>query len=384
MSVVWFRLRTLRISFAACAVFCVSVGPQAALAQGACDAASDAAVSTCVEPLSSIHQTFLQQRKQRAMSRQPEDEQIAGRLSGRAWDANANGDFPVLLAPAGTAIEMRTSLSKWGAYFASEELEKFEKVEDGLAEGVSLPRPAQPRSTKIDVWSSTKFNGLLPGGPIGGLASQLGADYAISEDFLIGASVEFEDLEQDAATGIAGGKGYMVGPYLARRLTNELMFNAQVAWGESEDTVDARDASSRFSTQRRLAKAQLEGDVDLAGWQISSLASFIHAAEIPEDGSGQGVTTNEITLGPELRRGFHVGDGPVIEPFLRYRNTAELDLSESLAELDSLSFKGTLGGGVNVTMPDEYQLQATTEIRSGGTQTDPQVSGRVQVTIPIP
>jgi hypothetical protein len=384
MSAVWFRSRSLRISFTACAVMCVSIGPQAALAQRACDAAAEAAIGTCAEPLSSIHQTFLQQRKQRAMSRQPEDEQIAGRLSGRAWDANANGDFPVFLAPAGTAIEMRTSLSKWGAYFASEELEKFEKVEDGLAQGVSLPRPAQPRNTKLDVWSSTKLNGLLPGDPIGGLASQLGADYAISKDFLVGASVEFEDLEQDAATGIAGGKGYMVGPYLARRLTNELVFNAQVAWGESEDVVDSREAASRFSTQRRLARAQLEGDVDLAGWQVSSLAAFTYAAEIPEDGTEQGVTTNEITLGPALRRGFHIEDGPVIEPFLRYHNTAELDLSQSLAELESLRFKGTLGGGVSVTMPDEYQLQATTEIRNGDTQTDPEVSGRVQVTIPIP
>lgn len=383
MSVNWFRSPVPRLGIAALVGVSLSVGPKAVHADSACDTAGTV-VTTCADRLSGIHQSFLQQRKQRAVTLEPEDGQVSGRLSGRAWDANANGDFPVFVAPAGTAVEMRTSVSKWGAYFAREDMEKVQKVEDFVPEGMALPEPAGPASKKIDVWTSTKVEGLAPGSSRHGLISHLGADYAFSNDFLVGASVEFEDLEQSAGATAAAGTAYMIGPYLARRLTDDLVFDARLAWGESTDVVEAEGIASRFGTERRLAKARLEGDFELAGWQVSSSAAFIHATEVPEDGFGQGVTTNKFTLGPEMRRSFQLEDGPVIEPFLHYRNTAALDAVESWSKLDALAFEGTLGGGVNVTMPDSYKVQATTEIESGDTPTNPNVSGRVQVTIPIP
>ena len=88
-------------------------------------------------------------------------------------------------------------------------------------------------------------------------------------------------------------------------------------------------------------------------------------------------------LGPEMRRTFRIEDGPVIEPFLRYSDKAEIDAAESLSELDALSFEGSVGGGVTITMPDEYRIQATTEVESGEADTAPNVSGRVEITVPV-
>ncbi|RIA54988.1 autotransporter outer membrane beta-barrel domain-containing protein [Dichotomicrobium thermohalophilum] len=385
MSVIGLRHPEPRSSVAAVLFLFLSASSQTLQAASICES-EGTVVTTCADRLADVHQNLLQQRKDRAINVEPEHGQVAGRINGRAWDAGANGNFPLFLAPQGTAVELRTSLSQWGAYFAREDAEKIEKVQGSVPEGTDLPDPATAASKKVDVWSSTKIEGIAPGSSRQGVISHFGADYTVSEDFLVGASVEFEDLEQQ--TGILGGAtaagtAYMIGPYVAQRLTENLVFDARLAWGESDDLVDPDGVASRFAAERRLAKARLKGDFDLAGWQVSSSAAFIHATEVPE-GFGQGVTTNKLSLGPEMRRSFQLENGSVIEPFLHYRSTAELEPVEGLSELDALAVNGALGGGVNVTMPDEYRIQATTQFESVDAQTDPNVTGRVQLTVPLP
>lgn len=385
MSVIWLRLRAPRLVVTAGLFLCLLAGPQPLQAAGACENAGSV-VTTCADLLSDAHQSFLRERKNRAITLDPEDGQVSRRISGRAWHA-ANGSLPMFLAPAGTAIEVETSLSKWGAYFAREDAEKIESVKDSLPDGMKLPDPASARIQKIDLWSSMTLEGVLPSSSRQGVISHFGADYTVSEDFLIGASVEFEDLEQytgalGAAT--ASGKAFMVGPYLASRLVDNLLFDAQLAWGQSTDAVGVDGMAESFETERSLAKARLAGDVDLAGWQVVSSAAFIHAMEAPAGGMRDGVTTNTITLGPEIRRTFRLEDGPVIESFFHYRNAADLEAVESLSDLDALAFEGSLGGGLNVTLPDSYAIKATAEVEGREDETNPNVTGRVQLTVPLP
>jgi hypothetical protein len=379
MSVLWLRSSAAAKSVAALAFLHLSMSASALHAQSGCESA-ETVVTTCAD-WQKMHESFLQERKTRAITLEPEEGQLSGRLSGQAWSAS-NGDFPLFAAPAGQAVEMRTSLSKFGAYYARQDAEKIAKVEDAVPEGMELPEPATARSQAIDVWSSMKVEGLVPGSSREGLISHFGADYTMSKDVLVGASVEFEELEQASAAATAAGRAFMVGPYMATRLHDNLQFDARLAWGEGTDAVDADGAAARIETERRLAKARLEGDFDLAGWRVSSSAAFVHAREVPQ-GWGEGVTTNTLTLGPEMRRTFRIEDGPVIEPFLRYSNKAEIDAAESLSELDALSFEGSVGGGVTITMPDEYRIQATTEVESGEADTAPNVSGRLEITVPV-
>ncbi len=386
MNVIWLRSGWPNNTMAVIAVACVSLSPQALHAASAC-AGNGTIVTTCAEHFSDAQHDFLKQRKHRAITLEPEDSQVSSRISGQAWDPGANGGSPVDLAPAGTVVELRTSLSKWGAYFARQDADKIEKVEDFLAEEVELPAPASARSKKLDVWGSTKIAGFAPGSSRHGFVSHFGADYTVSGDFLVGASVEFEELEQYSdlpAGATAAGAAFMVGPYMARRLADHLVFDARLAWGESTDRVAVGEVANRFVTERTLAKARLEGDFELFDWQVSSSAAFIHAAEVPEVGPASGVVTNKITLGPALRRSFHLEDGHVIEPFLHYHNSADLDAVDGGDGLDSLAFEGGLGGGVTVVAPDDYKLQATTAINSLDTDADPNVTGRVQITVPLP
>lgn len=361
------------------------MNPLISQAANACES-GDTVVTTCADWLADAHRDFLQQRKTRAITVAPEDGQISNRISGRAWTP-ANGDFPVYVAPDGAAVELRTSLSRLGAYYASEDAEKIAKGEETLPEGTDLPEPVTARRKTVDMWSNVKLEGLIPGGSQAGIISHFGADYAVSDDLLVGASVEFEDLQTygDAVSGATtAGTAFLAGPYMAQRLTDNLVFDARLAWGQSDDAVAGDGMAARVRTERSLAKARLEGDFDLAGWQISSSAAFIHAREAPAGGWAEGVSSNTLTLEPEVRRTFKIEDGPAIQPFIVYRNSAAFDAVENLSELDALSFQGTLGGGVNVTMPGEYNVRATTEIERRDADTDPNLTGRVQVTIPLP
>lgn len=56
---------------------------------------------------------------------------------------------------------------------------------------------------------------------------------------LIGALMQFDfaDETSGALNSDVEGNGWMAGPYLSARLTDNLFFDARAAWGRSENTI---------------------------------------------------------------------------------------------------------------------------------------------------
>ncbi|MFP4538573.1 MAG: autotransporter outer membrane beta-barrel domain-containing protein [Dichotomicrobium sp.] len=364
-------------------------GAPALHAAGACGDGQGGIVTTCPDWLSQAQQQILQQRRDRAMAPGPETDQMSARLDGRAFDPAANGAAPLLVAPAGDAALVRSSLSQWSAYFARRDAERIEElgeVEEFAPDDLELPPLAATQNRKFDVWSSAKIEGLGSDAASNGYTSHVGADYAVDDGLLVGASVELEELENEAgvwAGATAASTSYLVGPYVATRLSDNLMLDSRVAWGRGSDAIGSDGASSDFATERSLAKARLRGDFHVEGWAVSSAAAFTYVEEAAAGATGTTVVTRDLSLGPEIRRSFRLEEGQVIEPFLRYNGTVDLDAVEDLSQLDDLAVGGSVGGGVTVTKPDDYTIQATTEVDGVEAETDPNVTSRLKLTVPL-
>lgn len=350
-----------------------------ATALAACDTRGSAA-STCTEQGSNIHQEFLQQRLDRAITSVPEIGQASARLEGRTRNP-ANGAAPVLVTPEGDEATIRTSIGQWSSYLSQQDAEKIEGMKALAPKDFKFPELAPIPSSKVDVWGNTKTEGLSGGTGLSGYASHFGADYAVNPDFLFGAMVEFEDTRQAATT--AGGAAYLVGPYIAMQLNGNLKLDARAGWGQGSDTISADGIANNIATERSLAKASINGNWNLQNWQFTPSAELTFATEASSGIVGSKVEKSSLSVSPEVRHPVQLESGQLVEHFINYNSTLDLDLNafDGLPEGAGAYLEGTLEGGVSVTKPGEYTVRATVESAEARINAD--TKSRLKLTIPL-
>ena len=143
-----------------------------------------------------------------------------------------------------------TSLTQVRAAAAAEQARKEAAASDlpegmmGLgARGASRQAPSpQPR---FDVWTEGVFSYYSQDridGKRQGHAGIFfaGADYLVHPGLLIGALVQIDWMDESSSTlgRNADGRGWMAGPYLSARLTQNLYFDARALWGRSSNHID--------------------------------------------------------------------------------------------------------------------------------------------------
>ncbi len=357
-----------------------------ARAQTGCVNDDGSVTITCSSSLN-ISRQFLQQRADRTLAAAPETGQIAGRFSGSAWDPGANGAAPVSVAPGDDAATLKTSLSQWGSFIARSDAQKIEEAKKLAPKGLKLPAPAVVQQRSVDVWTETRFN-YADGRDAAsrGYTSYLGADYAIGRNVLFGAMAQLEDLHQSTADwgpSGAAGEAYLAGPYVAMRLTPNLTLDAKAAWGQG--SVDA--GAGNLASDRSLAEARLKGNWSVNDWRLSPSASVSRVTESAANVPGTAVEVERLSVGPEIARPVPLGDGRVVEPFLHYKNSLDLDAASALLQSGSpvadLNAQGTVGGGLTYSKPNEYTIRATADVQGVGSEADKNLSSRVQVSIPL-
>ncbi len=118
-----------------------------------------------------------------------------------------------------------------GTYKFATSLDQVTRAADHLQ--VTKGGTAYHESRRFDVWfegSLNKFNGSA--GSNGDFAiAYLGADYLVSPDLLVGGLLQYDSLTSSAAKENTEGKGWMAGPYVTARLTDNLYLDARLAWG---------------------------------------------------------------------------------------------------------------------------------------------------------
>ncbi len=93
-----------------------------------------------------------------------------------------------------------------------------------------------------------------------------GVDAPLQNRSVVGVILQFDQAtEDDDGFTDLSGTGWMIGPYISSEISDNLFFNARIAWGQSSNTAeidvfeDGRIFSSDFDTTRTLAKASLYG-----------------------------------------------------------------------------------------------------------------------------
>ena len=297
------------------------------------------------------------------------------RLDDAPWIGLNWADAPFAFTPSGSDLTMRTSVSHWGAY-ADRRLAK--KIEDTrtLAPGdLSLPPPSLMGRPDLDLWSTLDVKGL-DDGTARAAAGEIGADYKVNRNTVVGLAVGIGDEE----TVSASEENYMLTTYLGLRPAMPITFDAKAAWGETSDTL----ADQSFTSTRGLVSAQVRGGWQFNNVEIASVLSIAHAVEnLSESAGGETIEKSTITIAPRISRSFKLDDGQKLEPFLTYKREIDIDAAGPGATVDEDESMGSLGAGVGLSKPDSYSLRATTDVEDIGAAETPSVKSRIQLTVPI-
>jgi hypothetical protein len=183
----------------------------------------------------------------------------------------------------------------------------------------------------IAVWAEGAFNFFEDGG--NNLESDgqagvlyLGADHRLTRGVLLGALVQFDNADQklDVVGSRVSDTGWMVGPYAAVRLTDNLFLQARAAWGQSENTVTLSNVyKDSFDADRWLVRSTLVGQWTSGAWQFRPHISVGFIDEHQNGHVGQfgpvspaDTSLGQAKLGPEIGYQYWAAGGTLIEPRL--------------------------------------------------------------------
>ena len=139
----------------------------------------------------------------------------------------------------------------------------------------------------LDVWVEATFSSVsdnragLDAESDFGLWS-IGTDFLQNENLLVGAMIQFDSAE--TVTGEwrsrVEGDGWLAGPYMVARVSENMYFDMRGAWGRSENEVNPIGTYwDDFDTTRWLFETNLTGDFEAGGWRISPAFGVAYFSE---------------------------------------------------------------------------------------------------------
>ncbi|MGV1014657.1 MAG: autotransporter domain-containing protein [Methyloceanibacter sp.] len=329
-------------------------------------------------------QDISRSRVNRTLATNPTGERL-----GRLDAAGASGSSaPFAMTPDGNNTNFNTSLTQWSAALTEAELERLKQAKDASGDNLALPKTVKSAPPKFDMWAKGRRESFSDGAAAkegDALTTYVGADYRMSRDFLFGGLVQFDEASQSFVTGpeAIGGKAYMAGPYMAYRLTPNVVLDAKAAWGTAQDSAMVGAESARFATGRVLTEAKVKGSWDINQWQLSQSGAVTYFDETSHAGiggiPGASVDVTRLSVGPELKRQFDIGTGASVEPFAFVKSS--LDLGN--AALSDPVTHNTVGAGVMLAKPENFNIRATADYtESNHSDIGPEARGKVSVSVP--
>ena len=226
----------------------------------------------------------------------------------------------------------------------------------------------------------------------------LGADMMVSEDVMIGALIQWDTAETvtGALRSRVEGDGWMAGPYMVARLSENLYFDARGAYGQSENQVNPIGTYwDDFETDRWLLEANLTGDYFSGGWRISpeiGLAYFTEEQSAYTDSLGftipsQDITIGRLNFGPEFAYRMDNPNGGYFEPYVRVNGVwdyDDADVYNSNGVLTSLGdFRADARLGFNAELSNGGILSGEVSVQGLGESELEANSAMVRVRLPL-
>jgi hypothetical protein len=191
----------------------------------ACARPGVAGIATTCEAASDLAQSLARCRVDRTLATDP---------LGRSYRLNSGRSAP------GGAIVPLFAMTTDGSALSVADQETLKQVQTGIGENLALPKTVKPKP-QFDIWAQGRRELFVDSGTVRGnaLTSYIGADYRWHNDLLIGGMVQLDDSRRSvlASPDASEGAAFIAGPYMAYRLTSNLLLDAKAAWGAAHDSA---------------------------------------------------------------------------------------------------------------------------------------------------
>ena len=348
---------------------------------------------------------FIGRRTDLLAANEPDRARLMRRTAGTDTGTgigDSNGSDPVGVTGEGEGGNMRMNVSS-----SLERLRQSPKPAKDLGDiGMEAPGGSSAKAppSALDVWMEAHYqrwdseNDALAERSGDFAVAYLGADYLVAPGLLVGALVQVDWMSD--FTGADGGEvtgvGWMAGPYLSMKISDNIFFDARGAWGTSSNDISPFGPySDSFSTQRWLAKANLTGNWWFDGLRVSPSVGVIYASETQEgytDTPGlvipeQTAHVGRLTFGPEFGTAVSLGEGSVLEPHIAFTGlwdfaqSGQLDGNGLATTGDDLRLK--IEGGATLRGASGTSIRATLSYDGIGAQDFSAWGGQLWVNIPL-
>lgn len=280
------------------------------------------------------------------------------------------------------------------------------------ADAPGMPSHMRDDEGRLDVWLSAEVSGVTDD-RAGERAesdfgvAQLGADWALSDDVLIGAMVQFDWMDETArevfeeAGAIAGarvdGEGWMAGPYMVWRMADRVIFDGLAMYGTSSNTVNPLGLyEDEFETDRWMVRANLTGEYARGPWMVRPQATLTHFEESQDAYTdslgitipGQSVELGRLSAGPELIWRHERSNGARWELSSRVRAVWDYQPADLLTESglftdEGSDFRADGELGVSAILGNGAILQVTVGMSGIGQSDFEANSARFNVRFPL-
>ena len=198
---------------------------------------------------------------------------------------------------------------------------------------------------------------------------------------------------QARATSVEGN-GWMIGPYATVRLSNNLYFQTDAAWGKSKNDISPTlTYTDSFDTERWLARGKLKGIWHFGNLKFSPDLSVAYIEEhqksyidtldalIP----GQTVSLGQAELGPEFSYTLKREDGRLYIPRVGIKGVWNFAQDNgalvSGMEVGTSDFRGKAEAGLSVSDTSGISLDLSGSYDGLGDDDYRAISGRAALTI---
>lgn len=321
------------------------------------------------------------------------------RFPGSLWGDGLGGNgspFNISQAASGNSVAFSTSLNQMRQAVAH--ADTLDDQAMTLASPALYERPGPASYSGFDIWTEGHFTSYEDTGGADGDFNILyvGADYAVTQNWLIGILGQFYWTEEKTKTdgSKADGDGWMVGPYVSGRLNEYLFFDWRIAWGGSDNGVSPLGTySDSFDTSRWLTNARLTGNWVSGNWRVTPSVAVKYGEESQDAYTdslgmriyGQDVSLGQVEFGPEFAYRWLLDGGTIVEPQLGLYGVWNFDqgalfVNETFFSPDD--FTGRLEGGALVYLPSGWSFRGTAAYDGVGSDYDA-VTGKVWLNVPL-
>lgn len=323
----------------------------------------------------------------------------------RLNSSSTQGDVgPIAFSGSGTSsnsqMAFSTSLRQMANAGEASKVKRLGEVGTMMGLGANSSFQSKAPQSGFDIWVKGTWSHIdadVTENDMGLL--YVGADYRIGSTFLIGVLAQFDWMDETNSllTADIDGQGWLAGPYLVARLSENLIFEGRAAWGQSDNDITLPGISTgSFDTNRWLLKGQLTGDLTYNSWHIAPHVGVLYFEEQQKSFTdstgifipGQDVSLGRLTFGPRFSTKYNVSSDAVLSPHIAIEGIWDFDSAEIVNVATGLTagsddFRGRVEAGMALHLEGGITLRGEGFYDGIGAEDYDAYGGSARLAVPL-